>query len=292
MSENDSYPSQTDKQGSQTANGQGLEKPTDEQEAATPFTKWPWPAQFAFALFILVAVTTLLVGLPVASMLIVERMSPGSLVGTVSFWGASFAGFISLAVIFIGSVFAFTALKVETNAQKQMEQALWDAQKEALQVANEQVPKLLKDVEEKALDEVRKQGEDAVEQVNKERQKTLTEIREAADESINRNAHAYVQERGEEITKTAADKYMDEHGTGIAKTAADEYMDEHGTGISENAASRFLRENGEKTIKKTVLEYIENIKNNVGAATADDPNQRKLITRLKTFFGLGRNIKD
>ena len=113
MSENDSHPSQNDKQGSQTANRHGPEKPTDEQEAATPFTKWPWPAQFAFALFILVAVTTLLVGLPVASMLIVERMSPGSLVGTVSFWGASFTAFISLAVVFIASVFAFTALKVE-----------------------------------------------------------------------------------------------------------------------------------------------------------------------------------
>lgn len=257
MSENEKHPAQSGNHGSQTTGRHEPQRPTEEQEGATPFTKWPWQAQLVIALSIMLAVIVLLVGLPVASMLITDRISPGSLDGTVSFWGASFAAFISLAVIFIGSAFAFTAFKVETNAQKQMEQALWDAQKEALEVANKQVPKLLKEVEEKALREVREQGQEAVKQVQEEGQKRLNEIRTSADEAIKRNADVYVQEHGETITKTAASEYMEERGEGIAKIVASEYMDEHGAGISDNAASRFLRDNGETIAKSATNVYME-----------------------------------
>ena len=81
--------------------------------------KWPWGAQLVLILAILFSVVVLLVGLPVASMLIVEGMSPASLEGTISFWGASFAAFISLAVAFIGAAFVLMSFKVETNAVRE-----------------------------------------------------------------------------------------------------------------------------------------------------------------------------
>ena len=100
----------------------------EERRETFPVLDWPWQAQALFALFIILIVMVLLVGLPAANMLIVERITSGSgnvsLLGTVSFWGASFAALISLVVLFIGAVFAFTAIKVESGAK-------WEARKAA-----------------------------------------------------------------------------------------------------------------------------------------------------------------
>lgn len=208
-------------------------QPADQHEAATPFTKWPWQAQFAFALFILVTVTVLLVGLPVASMLIVERMSPGSLVGTVSFWGASFAAFISLAVVFIGGVFAFTALKVEAEARLEAGNAARDEVKKVV------IAEVSGTVREKITEYLDKDG---------------NEITKGA-------ANEYLKINGPDITQAKADEYLKTGGASIIRQATEQYLDEsiEGEGMTkgEKVARKVAEKFSTEDIERLINEGIE-----------------------------------
>ena len=93
----------------------------------------------------------MLVGLPVASLMIVDNMSPGSLSPTVSFWGALFAAFISLTTLFVAAAFAFTAFKVETDVGRQVRRATERAQEDA--------KKLLEGVKSEAQEAIQKEIE-------------------------------------------------------------------------------------------------------------------------------------
>lgn len=196
----------------------------DGSEEATPLTRWPWPAQFTLALSVIVVVVALLVALPTVSMLVVERtsagLSEGSLAGTMTFWGSLFAAFISLVVVFIGAVFAFTALKVEGNAAQEArrvakEEARHEAKKEAREVTQQEYEKTIHDAAyEYISEEIEVDGE------KQARGKKIT--RQAAVDC----AKQYVDGKGTEITRDAAVAFVERDGAEITRGVADGYIRE------------------------------------------------------------------
>ena len=141
MSENDNQASEAGRNKGENAGADGTQADAgnktagaDHEEQPALFDKWPWGAQLVLILSIIFCIVVLLVGLPVASLVIVDNMSPGSLSPTVSFWGALFAAFISLTTLFVATTFAFTAFKVESGA-------IWEARK----AVEEEVEKTLRE---------------------------------------------------------------------------------------------------------------------------------------------------
>ncbi|MDE0510198.1 MAG: hypothetical protein OXI88_00190 [Gammaproteobacteria bacterium] len=233
-----------------TQAGSGNTTASDSDEQPSFFGKWPVCAQLVLILSIIACIVILLIGLPVASLLIVERMSPGSLEGTVSFWGASFAAFISLAVVFIASAFAFTAFKVETNAQKQMEQAIWDAHKTVEK-------EVVKEVGEKFDEQVENTIKAFLKEKNDNDGGKISKgekiAREAADKYIKETEKEENTTRADKITREAADDYI--------KKADDKTGTPRGDKITMEVANKYLNESTEgeditrgKKIAKEVVE--------------------------------------
>ena len=256
----------TKKHGSECSSHQARTTRTDEQAKATPFTQWPWLAQFALALSIIVVVLVLLVGLPTVSLLVAEKTSAGllgnSLSGTMSFWGALFAAFISLVVVFIAAAFAFTAFKVEGNAAQ-------EARKVARMVAKEECKDTIRDAAYKYIEEeVETDGE-------KEKQPRGEKIvREAADDY----AKNYVDDKGPEITRVAAGDYISKDGERITKEVADmqakNYVDNNGQWITEEAATIFVKQKGDEIVREVAAVRAKNYIDHNGAGitrgVADD----------------------
>ncbi|MDE0512225.1 MAG: hypothetical protein OXI88_10625 [Gammaproteobacteria bacterium] len=222
-------------------NSQSDEQPAtgptrDEQEETTPMTPWPWPAQLLFALIIIVAVVVLLVGLPMASLLVTEKMFPVSdgvsLRGMVSFWGAMFAAFISLVVLFIGAVFAFTALKVESGAKF-----------EARDAAEKGVKKELKDSKEK-ISELENRIKDKADDIIKEKADTF--IDENGNKIVKDMSHDYVytEDNGARITRDVAKGYIydKDNGARITRDAARNYVNDNGAGITREVVEKYAME--------------------------------------------------
>lgn len=88
MSENNEEVSKTSSNEGENASAGNQTAGPDHEKQPTLFDKWPWCAQLVLILSIIFCIVVLLVGLPVASLVIVDNMSPGSLSTTVSFWGA------------------------------------------------------------------------------------------------------------------------------------------------------------------------------------------------------------
>ena len=198
----------------------------DKSQKSTPFPEWPWYAQLIMAIFVLVAIIVLLVGLPVLSILIVERIpSPsGSLLGTVSFWGASFAAFISLAVVFIGSIFVFTTLKVEAYAKQ-----------EAKNVAEEETKNMVPIYFER--------------EVNKQIQETGKNI-------INEKTDKYVKDNANSINQVVAKKYMDRFGDTVLNKAAQDYVNDNAEQL-RTLINEYANNNGEPVIREEAYKYIK-----------------------------------
>ena len=225
-----------------------------DREQNTPLTRWPWLAQFALALSVTVVVVVLLVALPTVSMLVVERtssgLSEGSLAGTVSFWGALFAAFISLVVLFIGAVFAFTAFKVDSGAK-------WEARKAAEEGVGELIDeKCWKIVSHEAKDFVEKNG--------------TTITGEVAYHYIRETGGEGQPPRGDKITRQAADNYVNENGAGITGEAAVNYVNENGERITGKAADNHVSNNGERIIGKAADNYVSNNGERITGKAADD----------------------
>lgn len=213
-------------------------------EKINPFYDWPVWAQLSLVLSMFVFIVLLLIGLPVSSLLIVERMSIHSLHGTVSFWGASFAAFISLAVVFIAAVFAFTALKVETGAKR-------EAREQAVKIAREEARKEVEEtVGNKAKEYLEKHGE------------RLT--RDEAGGYLMKNGHHLIQKSAEAYLKERRGDKEPETGTKITKEAAEAYLrdeDDNGTEkatiITTEAADTHIKNNADKLIKEATDRYLE-----------------------------------
>lgn len=271
MSENNNQVSGTNRNKGQNTGADGTQAGSsntttsnDSDEQPSFFGKWPVCAQLVLLLSIIACIVILLIGLPVASMLIVERMSPGSLEGTVSFWGASFAAFISLAVVFIASAFAFTAFKVETNAQKQMEQAIWDAHKTVEKEFDEQVKKTINTFLEQKNDNeggklsrgekiAREAADKYITETGQEENTTRAEkiTREAADDYIKKADGKTGTPKGDKITIEVANKYLNEstegeditRGRKIAKEVVEKFTIEDIKSLINECIERKINEN-------------------------------------------------
>lgn len=250
---------QTQEPNSQNGHQPAKNAPRDEREETTPMTRWPWLAQLLLALVIIVAVVVLLVGLPTASLLVTERIpsvSDGnSIRGMVSFWGAMFAAFISLVVLFIGAVFAFTAFRVELGAKFEAR----DAAEKGVEQIEKKVEKMTKDAEK-------------MKNETEEIYKTREEIKEDADRDIkdfiNENgaritgkaAKDYIDTNGKETTERVAQSYVNTNGEEITREVADvcakNYVDHNGPKVTEKAAVAFVSRNGDEITRGVVEGYV------------------------------------
>ncbi|MDE0156942.1 MAG: hypothetical protein OXS28_15260 [Gammaproteobacteria bacterium] len=235
-----------------------------EDKAKKCGTQWPWPAQMLFALVIIIAVVVLLVGLPTASLLVTERMFPisdsVSLRGMVSFWGAMFAAFISLAVLFIGAVFAFTALRVESGAQ-------FEARKAAEEGVIDGLKRTKKDIAdvESRIRALRDRISDKADAI----------IKEKADAFIDENGkkiakdmsydYVYTKDNGARITRDMAKGYIcdKDNGAQITRDVARNYVNDNGAGITREVVEKYAREDidgAEMTrLEKITGETVEKI---------------------------------
>jgi len=199
--------------------------------------KWsPW----AYAVVILAAlacVVVLLVGLPVMGVMIVERLHPGSLDATISFWGAMFAAFISLAVTFIAGVFVFMTVKVETGAQREAREA---ATAEVKKAATEEVEKKIKETVGGFLEN---KGDKIV--------------RAAADTYINEGIESEGITRGNKITRQAAGDYLASDGANITEKAADKYLKESIEGEGITRGEKIIRQLDEKFRDENILRLVD-----------------------------------
>lgn len=242
----------------------------DECRRVTPIGKWPWPAQFLLALVVIIAILALLVGLPAASMLVTKNIT-GSLGGAVSFWGASFAAFISLSVVIISGVFVITAFKVESSAKYEAHNAAIEGIKEA------------KEKMEKELKAVEKELEEAKEKAKKELEKL---VEKQALDMIKEKADNYVKNNGREITKKAADEHIVEIGAEIieimkdaAEKAADTYIGSDGAKITGERIDSHLREE----IEGTGLTRLEKVMGELVAKTSAEAVDRMVDERLSSL---------
>lgn len=221
---------QTPEPNSQSGEQPATDAPRGEREETIPMIQWPWVAQLLFALVVIVAVIVLLVGLPTASLLVTERMFPvsdgGSLRGMVSFWGAMFAAFISLVVLFIGAVFAFTALKVESGARF-----------EARKGVDEELEKSKKKIEELE-NKIKNKADDII------KEKTATFIDENGNKIVKDMSHNYVytEDNGARITRETAEGYIEDNGAGITRDEAENYVNDNGAEITREVVEKYARE--------------------------------------------------
>lgn len=231
--------------------------PWDEQEEATPITRWPWLAQMLFALVVIVAVVVLLVGLPTASFLVTERIpfvSDGNSIRTmVSFWGAMFAAFISLVVLFIGAVFAFTALKVESGAKFEARDAAEKGVKKELKASEKKIEKLENRIKDKAEDFI-----------NKKADIFIDENGQGITEGVSYD-YVYVEDNGARITRDMAKDYIcdKDNGARITRDVARNYVNDNGAEITRDVVEKYAGEDMDGTemtrLEKITRETVENI---------------------------------
>ena len=242
---------------------------TDGCQGPTPITRWPWPAQFVLALSIITAVVVLLVGLPAISMLVVEKtfagLSEGSFPGAMTFWGALFAAFISLVVLFIGAVFAFTAFKVESGAKQEAQKA---AKKGIKELFKEKVQGIVIGLTKQY---IREDIEiESGEKKTKPRGDVMT--RHAADDYIRESNSEDEPSRGDRITRDSADDYINSKGPVITEKVAITFVDNHGEGITRDRVDTYIREDiesdgkkqsrGEKLARQVVDDYVRSVIDN------------------------------
>ncbi|MCY4211602.1 MAG: hypothetical protein OXE97_11265 [Gammaproteobacteria bacterium] len=267
----------------------------DDTGKTTSFAQWPWLAQFLLALVIIIAVLVLLVGLPTASMLVAEKMSSGSeLSGTVSFWGALFAAFISLVVTFIAGVFAFTAFKVEGNAAQEArrtarKEARYAAKREARKIAEKQCAEIVRGAAHEYIIENIEDEKDG----KKKRPRGEKIIQEAADgyvadkgpditqEESGKCAKSYLEENGAGVTRGVAQSYIREavgegappRGDKIIGQAANDYMHHNGPGIAREAAEDCSRSyydtNGKKITEEAAVAFVNQNGTEINRTVAD-----------------------
>lgn len=242
----------------------------DECRRVTPIGKWPWPAQFLLALVVIIAILALLVGLPAASMLVTKNIT-GSLGGAVSFWGASFAAFISLSVVIISGVFVITAFKVESSAKYEAHNAAIEGIKEA------------KEKMEKELKAVEKELEEAKEKAKKELEKL---VEKEALGIIKKKAGDYVENNGGEIIREVATTHIGEIGEeitkiieGAAKTEAITYIDNNGAKITGERVDSHLKEK----IEDTGLTRLEQVMGELVAKISAEAVDRMVDERLSSL---------
>lgn len=249
MSDNNSHLSDASRnEGKNAGAGNKTTRPGSEEQLSF-FSTWPWCAQLVLILSVIACIVVLLVGLPVASLMIVEGVKPDSIHATVSFWGASFAAFISLSVVFIASVFAFTALKVETGARREAQKA---AEKE-----------VKKEVEKQVKTEINMRFRLEVDEYIKKHGASLT--RQSADDYIRdkwptitrQSADDYIKDEWPTITRQSADDYIRDKWEKITEEAADGYLVNNGRKLVIEAAGGYLKDNGPEPTKKAAVAYIE-----------------------------------
>ncbi len=228
-----------------------------------PVLGWPLRAQILLAILIILVVVFLLVGLPTVSLLITENMS-GSLDSTISFWGALFAGFISLTVLFIGAAFAFTAFKVEADAK-------WRAQKA-----------------------VKKGVAKGIRQAREEAEGRFAETHEVLQGIVNDKANDYIEYNGSRITKEAADDYVCVKGNGasITREVADDYICAQSNGdritkeVVEQYAKETLQDEGITRFEKIARQIIEKINTeNIDCMVDKRLSSYGLLKRFQICFG-------
>ena len=270
----------------------------EQRRETIPILHWPYKDQVALAALLILLVALLLVGLPTATLLIIENKT-GSLDGTISFWGALFAGFISLAVLFIGAVFAFTALKVETGA-------MWEARKAAEKGVKNKIMEIL---ENNAKEFINKNGGRITSEVSYD----YIYVKDNGARVTRHVARDYVKREGDGITREVADDYICVKGNGvwITRDAADDYVCKKGNGakITEEAAKKYIDDEGENITRGVVEQYAketlededitrfeEITREIIGKINAEDVDRMVdeklssygLLERLRICFGLPR----
>lgn len=224
----------------------------DEQPHTLPILDWPWHAQVILAALIILAVVFLLVGLPTVSLLVTKNMT-GSLDGTVSFWGTFFAAFISLVVLFIGAVFAFTALKVESGARF-----------EARKGVNKEIEKSKKKI---------KQLENS--------------IKEKAEDFINNKADAFIDENGEKIAKGVTYDYICAKGNGasITRDMVKNYIydKDNGAKITREMAKGYIygEHNGTRITREVIEKYAKEDIDGAGMTRLEEIT-RELVEKISS----------
>ena len=267
-----------DKAGKNHSTTSSAKRNGDGHEETPPMTRWPWLAQMLFALVIIIAVVVLLVGLPTASLLVAERMSSvsdgGSLRGMVSFWGAMFAAFISLVLLFIGAVFAFTALKVESDAKWQAQKAVRKGVEKGIQEAREAAERGHAETNKVLQGIIKNQAKDYIKLNGKE----ITE----------RVAQSYVNTNGEEITREVADvyakNYVDHNGPVITEKAADAFVDRNGAEITRGVVDGYVKEidvegeppRGERITRQAAEDYVKGVVDGYASENLEDEDMTRV----------------
>lgn len=221
MSDNNSHLSDASRNEGKNAGASNQTAGPDHEKQPALFDKWPWYAQLVLILSVIACIVVLLVGLPVASLMIVDSMSPGSLSSTVSFWGALFAAFISLTTLFVAAAFAFTAFKVETGATWEVRKAVEKEIKEALKYRADKY--------------IYKYGAGLTREV----------------------ARGFLQNKGPGLTKELAGEYLKSNGAGLTKEAAGEYLEEEGPGLTKELAGKYLAGNGDRLARQEADAYLK-----------------------------------
>ncbi|MDE0285198.1 MAG: hypothetical protein OXN26_11700 [Gammaproteobacteria bacterium] len=221
--------------------GSGNTTASDSDEQPSFFGKWPVCAQLVLILSIIACIVILLIGLPVASMLIVGRMSPGSLEGTMSFWGALFAAFISLTTIFIGATFAFTAFKVQTGA-------ILEARKAAEKEVGKNVDKI---ISKQAKTYLKKHGKKLT------RSEADGYLKQHGNSIIRQSADDYIRDEWQTVTRQSADDYIRDEWAKITRETANGYLVNNGRKLFIEVAGGYLKDNGPEPTKKAADAYIE-----------------------------------
>ena len=246
------------------------ESNSDARRHTLPILDWPWHAQVVLAVLIILVVVLLLVGLPTASLLITENMT-GSLDSTISFWGALFAAFISLVVLFIGAVFAFTALKVETGA-------MWEARKAAEEGVKDRIMGILYGKVDAFVD---KNGGRITNEVSYD----YVYVKGNGARVTRHVARDYVDRKGGEIARKAADDYIcaKDNGARITREAADDYIcaKDNGVRITGDAAKKYVDDEGEDITRGVVEQYAKETLEDEGI-TRFEKITREMIEKINT----------
>ena len=145
-----------------------------------PFSDWPWGAQFAAVMTVLVLASFLLIVMPVLGVMRLNESS--GVTDGMEVWGTMLAALLGLTTMTISAIFLFMTLRIDrgarAEARKAAEKEMRDATKKAEEAARSAIDGAIKTEVGKA--------HDAIDETVKEANEKIANRIEAVDEMVSR----------------------------------------------------------------------------------------------------------
>ena len=214
-------------------------------------TNWPLPLQVAFAVFIVLFVGSVWVGLPVWSAL--QFIQNDSTVDTLDIWAPLLSVLVGLMTIIVTGIFVFMTFRIDRGTQTTAERVAKEVAKEKITETIDEIlqetEKMIEDAKQKALDTAENTAKDTAKE----------EVGKFVDEAANR-AVGEVKRNLEEAEKAARDVVKTvQQAEGEAKTVAEDAAKaareagREAKTVAEDAA-KAAREAGEKVVSEVAGE--------------------------------------